>query len=126
MEIQWLDRTKEHNFPAAKDYLSLIAHPTIVERTIEAMQNTPLIQRKAKDILRSSRLALLPETNSQVAKNLDKIANGKPLSPILLVRGDGIHGVPLHVADGYHRLSACYHFDANTPIPCHLVSWVCN
>ena len=39
------------------------------------------------------------------------------MSPILLVRGDFTTGVPLQIADGYHRVCASYHTDENTDIP---------
>ena len=42
---------------------------------------------------------------------------GNALSPILLVRGDFATGVPLQIADGYHRVCASYHTDENTDIP---------
>jgi hypothetical protein len=72
-----------------------------------------------KDILRASQLALLGADNKHVATDLQKAKAGTPLSPILLVRGDGKH--PLIVADGYHRVCASYWIDENTDIPCVLV-----
>jgi hypothetical protein len=40
---------------------------------------------------------------------------------VLLVRGAFGSGVPLTVADGYHRICASYHLDENADIPCRLV-----
>ena len=37
------------------------------------------------------------------------------------MRGDFRRGVPLTIADGYHRICASYHLDENADIPCHLV-----
>ena len=54
-----------------------------------------------------------------MAADLAKVAAGKPLSPILLVRG--VTGGALIVADGYHRVCASYWLDENTDIPCVLV-----
>jgi hypothetical protein len=71
--------------------------------------------------LRSSGLALLPPDNFHVASDLAKIADGQPLSPLLLMRGDFRRGVPMTIADGYHRVCASYHVDENADIPCHLV-----
>jgi hypothetical protein len=48
---------------------------------------------------------------------LAKITKKQPLSPILLVRGNFATGVPLQIADGYHRVCASYHTDENTDIP---------
>ena len=74
---------------------------------------------KAKDIFRASRLPLLGITNSHVRKNHMKIAAGKKLSPLLLVR-DPSNG-KLVIADGYHRMCAVYLFDEDTPVPCKIV-----
>jgi len=87
-----------------------------------ALRAAPLIQRKAKDLLRASGLALLPPTNVHVAKDLEKVKHGQRLSPVLLVRGDQASGRPLVVADGYHRICASYHLDEDAEIPCRLVA----
>ena len=47
-----------------------------------------------------------------------RINKGKPLAPILLIRGDMTRGLPLIVADGYHRICAICYFDESAPIPC--------
>ena len=61
--------------------------------------------------------ACLSTGNPHVAADLAKIKKGQPLSPILLIRGDLTSGVPLQIADGYHRVCASYHTDENTDIP---------
>jgi hypothetical protein len=43
---------------------------------------------------------------------------------VLLVRGRLGAGVPLTVADGYHRICASYHLDENAPIPCRIADLV--
>ena len=78
-------------------------------------------QRKAKDLLRASRLELLPPDNVHVKKDLGKVDAGQLLSPILLVRGRLSADVPLTVADGYHRICASYHIDEDADIPCRIV-----
>lgn len=123
MAVKWLERPETHDFDAAADYLSLVAEPAAVRATVAALQAAHVEQRKAKDILRAARLVLLPETNQHVRNDLAKISDGKKLSPILLVRGDFRTDLPLHVADGYHRVCASYLTDENTTIPCVLVSW---
>lgn len=52
-----------------------------------------------------------------VAAKLAKIAQGKKLDPVLLVRD----GETLHVADGYHRICAAYHTGDDTEVACVLV-----
>lgn len=123
MAVKWLDDPEDHDFVAAADYLSLIAESGPVAATVDALKSAPTEMRKAKDILRAARLALLPATNLRVKNDLAKIDAGKKLSPILLVRGKVLDGVALEIADGYHRACASYLTDENTPIPCRLVSW---
>ncbi|BBZ78131.1 hypothetical protein MANY_34680 [Mycolicibacterium anyangense] len=121
MAVKWLDDPEDHDYDAAADYLSLLAESSAVTATVAALGSTGTEYRKAKDILRAARLSLLPADNPHVRSDLDKISNGKKLSPILLVRGSAADA--LQVADGYHRVCASYLTDENTPIPCRLVSW---
>jgi len=121
MAVKWLDKPEDHDYEAAADYLSMVAEPHLVQKTVAALKEAKPVYRKAKDILRAARLALLPATNPHVASDLSKISDGEKLSPILLVRGNG--AVAMQIADGYHRVCASYLTDENTPIPCHLISW---
>lgn len=123
MAVKWLDEPEAHDFDAAADFLSMIADPASVAKTVAALKSAKPLYRKAKDILRAAQLTLLPESNLHVRTDLAKISDGKRLSPILLVRGQVLAGVPLQVADGYHRVCASYLTDENTAIPCRLVSW---
>jgi hypothetical protein len=118
---RWGDEPDAHDYPAAASFLSLICDPSEVRRLVTALKAAPIVHFKAKDLLRASTLALLPSDNFHVAIDLTKIARGQRLSPVLLMRGDFRRGVPLTVADGYHRICASYHVDENADIPCHLV-----
>jgi hypothetical protein len=115
--VKWMEKPEAHDFPAAADYLALVADSNRVEELIERLQGGTIVKKKAKDILRAAQLNLLPVDNPHVAADLSKIKKGNPLSPILLVRGDLATGVPLQIADGYHRVCASYHTDENTDIP---------
>jgi hypothetical protein len=123
MAVKWLDEPESHDYDAAADYLSMVAEPETVQKTVATLRDAKTEYRKAKDILRAARLALLPENNAHVRSDLGKISDGKKLSPILLVRGAAIGSMPLEIADGYHRVCASYLTDENTDIPCRLVSW---
>lgn len=123
MAVKWLDSPEDHDYDAATDYLTLLAGKGEVAKTVTAMKAVATTTRKAKDILRAAQLPLLPESNNHVHSDLQKISDGKELSPILLVRGEVHSGVPLQIADGYHRVCASYLTDENTDIPCRLVSW---
>jgi hypothetical protein len=119
--VKWLPRPEKQDFQAVEDYLSLIMpakRATEWRRKLAAARND-ITYRKARDILRASRLALLGEDDKHVAADLRKAASGAALSPILLLRGGEAH--PLIVADGYHRVCASYWIDENTDIPCVLV-----
>ena len=116
----WKDEPDEHDYPAARAYLSLLLEETAVDSAVMGLRLAPLERRKAKDLLRASRLELLPEDNAHVQDDLDKVRRGAKLSPVLLVRGSVRLGVPLTVADGYHRICASYHIDEDADIPCRI------
>lgn len=85
------------------------------------MRDAPTVHHKAKDLLRASGLDLLARDDPEVAKDMKRVEQGEPQSPVLLVRGRAGTGMPLIVADGYHRICASYHLDEDTDIPCRLV-----
>ena len=112
----WQDEPEAQDFPAAESYLSLLIGPDAAAKLVKAMRKEQTLQHfAAKDILRAAALPLLGPDDSEVAADLDKVKIGKKLSPVLLV-----HGIPLWVADGYHRVCASYHLNEKTPVPCLL------
>jgi hypothetical protein len=117
----WKDEPEEHDFPAATDYLTLLFSADEAASLVERLRVGETVHRKAKDILRASGLPLLLPDNAHVREDLAKVADGKHLSPVLLVRGRAVKNVPLVVADGYHRICASYHIDENADVPCRLV-----
>ena len=118
------EQPDDHDYPAAGDYLSLLIGTGRGAGCGEGAPRSPTItHRKAKDLLRSSRLELLPPGNAHVAIDLEKVRRGELLSPLLLLRGDAEHDVPLTVADGYHRICASYRINENAEnMPCHIAS----
>jgi hypothetical protein len=117
----WQDEPEEHDFPAAADYLSLLVPPAQATSLVEQLRGAATSYRKAKDLMRASRLPLLPADNPHVAKDLKRVERSERLSPVLLVRGSAADDLPLIVADGYHRICAGYHLDEDADIPCRLV-----
>jgi hypothetical protein len=117
----WKDEPDEHDFPAAADYLSLVFSEQTAAALVDGLKGVEKLDRKAKDLLRASRLTLLSRDNPHVATDLKKVSGGERLSPVLLVRGRAEKGLPLLVADGYHRICASYHLDEDADIPCRLV-----
>jgi hypothetical protein len=122
--VHWKNEPDEHDYPAAAAYLALIADPETVSRLVKRLEKAPVAHAKAKDILRASGLPDLPLDNVHVAKDAAKVKTGTALSPVLLVRGDIARGIPLQIADGYHRVCASYHLGEDTDIPCRIVGLV--
>ncbi|MCE5289043.1 MAG: hypothetical protein LLG14_07335 [Nocardiaceae bacterium] len=120
MKVTWNAQPDDHDYPAAAAYLTLLADSHTVDALVQSLRDAPISHQKAKDILRASHLVLLSKDNKHVAADLQKIEDGKDLSPILLVRGNFRTGAPLHIADGYHRVCASYWVDENTDIPVKL------
>lgn len=121
MIIDWLDEPEEHDYTAAADYLSLILPPPRARRLAETMKTSKPAWFKAKDIVRASNVPMLTKHNEHVRSDMDKVRNNKKLSPILLLRGSLSRGMPLVVADGYHRVMACYHIDENALVHCRII-----
>lgn len=117
----WKTEPDDHDYPAAQDYLTLVVSDALATALVDALRGAPIVHRKAKDLLRASGLELLPASNVHVAKDLAKVAKGGALSPVLVVRGDLSTGVPLTVADGYHRICASHSLDEDAEIPCRMV-----
>jgi hypothetical protein len=114
----WKDQPEAQDFPAAESYLSLLLGPAAAANLAKALQKEQTLQHyAAKDILRAAGLPLLPPDDSEVAADLEKVKAGKKLSPVLLV-----HGIPLWVADGYHRVCASYHLNEKASVPCRTVA----
>jgi hypothetical protein len=121
VSVKWARSPAERDYPAAASYLALTAAPALVKDLTALLEQAPAVQQRAKDILRASRLRLLPADDAEVARDIKRIKQGKELSPILLVRGDLGGGRALQIADGYHRVCASYHVSDDTEIPCRLV-----
>lgn len=117
----WKNEPDEHDFPAAADYLALLASPEVVDTLVRALRSGATATKKAKDLLRATGLPLLAADNPHVVEDLHKVRAGKPLSPVLIVRGDLVRGIPAQIADGYHRVCASWYLDENTEIPCRVV-----
>src|SRR5689334_25021970 len=119
IEIKWLSEPEERDYLAAKSYLSLIYDESKTNAYVEKLRRGSISEFKAKDIFRASRLSLLGISNAHVEKDQQKIAAGKGLSPLLLVRDPALGKVI--IADGYHRLCATYSHDEDGVIPCKIV-----
>ena len=122
MDIEWRDEPEDHDYPAAASYLSLLCSPARAGMLAASLRESKLVRYAAKDILRASELPLLPKDNPHVKHDLAKIAAGKHLSPVLLLRGSLLRRIPLVIADGYHRVCAAYWLDENSQIPARIIA----
>ena len=121
-DVHWKVDPDEHDYPAATDYLTLLVPADTAAALVDGLRKATLIHRKAKDLLRASRLPILPTDNVHVQQDLGKVQQGQQLSPVLLVSGSLTDDVALTVADGYHRICASYAIDENADIPCRMVA----
>ena len=119
-QMVWKKAPEADDYSGTMNFLSLIFPAAKSERLLRALRKAIIIERAAKDLLRASNLPLLPRDEPHVDDDLKRIHKGKPLVPVLLVRGNMAKGVPLVVADGYHRICAVCYFDESAPIPCRI------
>jgi hypothetical protein len=118
----WESKPANEDYAAAHAYLTLLFGEAETRKIVHRLRRAPTILREGKDLLRASQTHLLDEDDPHVAADLKKINKGKKLSPVLLVRGDGRHGVTLTIADGQHRICAGWHWDENAPVACCIAS----
>jgi hypothetical protein len=119
-KLEWAETGEAEDFDGAVKFLSLLCSGTKAAALVKSLRNSKLVEHAAKDLLRAAHLPLLPSDESHVDADLKRIHKGKALAPVLLVRGDIATGLPLIVADGYHRICAVCYFDESAPIPCRI------
>jgi hypothetical protein len=115
-KIRWLDDVAEHDYAAAEAYLSLKIDGDAATKAVKRLRKASLISRRANDILRAAGLTAAPLDDPGVMKDLIKVIEGKRLSPVLVMSGDGA----ADIADGYHRVSLVYRIDPYAVIPLKL------
>jgi hypothetical protein len=121
-KLAWKKQPESEDYAGALKFLTLIYSEPKARHLLARFRKAKTEEHAAKDLLRASNLPLLPREESHVEEDLTRARKGKALAPVLLIRGDMSIGVPLIVADGYHRICAICYFDENAPIPCRLVS----
>jgi hypothetical protein len=123
-KIIWMNTPEPADYAAALSFLSLIYSPAQSQSLVRSLRSRPPLERAAKDLLRAAGLPLLPKEESKVREDLKRISKGKPLAPVILVTGDMTTGIPLIVADGYHRICAACHFEENAIVQCRMTRTV--
>lgn len=121
--VTWKREPDGHDYPAATSFLALLAADEAVAGAVARLRGAGAAHFAAKDVLRAASLPPLAPEDPHVGADLAKISGGVALSPVLPVRGDARYGVPLVVADGYHRVCAAYHTNENTVVPCRVTHW---
>jgi hypothetical protein len=116
----WRADPTDEDWGGALSYLRLVYGTAGARRLEQALRKSRTVRHTAKDLLRASALPLLPCDESHVEEDLKKLRKGKALSPVLLIQGDMSRGIPLVIADGYHRVCALCYFDEDAPIACRI------
>jgi hypothetical protein len=119
-KLKWSEKEEGADFEAAFKFLSLLCSDAKANALVKSLRGSKLLEHAAKDLLRAAELPLLPRDDPHVDEDLKRIQKAKPLAPVLLVRGDMANGLPLAVADGYHRICAVVYFDESAPVRCRI------
>ena len=119
-KLKWSEKEEGDDFEAAFKFLSLLCSDRKAHALVKSLRGSKLLEHAAKDLLRAAQLPLLPRDEPHIDVDLKRIQKGKPLAPVLLVRGDMGNGLPLMVADGYHRICAIVYFDESAPVRCRV------
>lgn len=118
-EVKWLPEPAAGDYDAAQSFLQLLYNAKKARRWAKALKQQEMSDYAARDILRASGTPMSEVQAFDWTKQQKEIAQGKPLSPILLVRQD--NGGHLIVADGFHRRCALFAHDQEIKVLCKIV-----
>ena len=107
-KLVWKKKPEAQDYKGALSFLLLIYPDAKAHRLLQLFRKAKTVEHAAKDLLRAGNLPLLSREDPHVEADLMRIRKGKDLPPVLLVRGDMGQGVPLVVADGYHRIDLSF------------------
>lgn len=116
VHIKWAADVADHDYAAAKAYLSLKLGDEAVAKAVHRLQKARLTSRRANDILRAAGLTAAPLDDPGVMKDLIKAIEGEELSPVLVLSARK----QADIADGFHRVSLVYRLDPYTEVPLKL------
>jgi hypothetical protein len=114
--VHWLDDVAEHDYKAAENYLSIRYDSETVAGVVKTLRKASLDTRRANDILRAAGLEAAELDDPGVLRDLVKVVDGEPLSPVLVVNAND----SADIADGYHRVSLIYRLDPYGEVPLKL------
>ena len=116
VRIKWAAEVADHDYAAAEAYLSLKLSEEAVAKAVQRLRKGVVTARRANDILRAAGLTPAPLEDPGVIKDLIKVIEGKPLSPVLVLSGKK----GADIADGFHRVSLVYRLDPYSEVPLKL------
>jgi hypothetical protein len=111
--FRWKPTIGKASLRAAEDYLTLCYPPVQAARLLELLKDGEIVTRRADDILRACRRDPAPADDPRVKDVTERMADGKALSPALVV----ISSRGPDIANGEHRLSAALHADPAMVVP---------
>ncbi len=114
MIVTWHDKLKSAHIDAAIEYLSLFFNAGELQEVRKKLieHEHAIVHYKAKDLLRASGLTPLPPADTEVAAELKKIREKVSLHPVILATIKQ----KFYVADGFHRICACYSLGDDTEV----------
>lgn len=118
-DLRWLDEVLDADYTAAESYLSILYHAERVAKILARLKEASVVEFKAVDLFRASRLPALDASDPNVKKERKKILKGTCLSPLLLLRDE--QNGKVEIADGYHRLCAINDYDPEAAIRCKII-----
>lgn len=117
--IRWEKDVAPHDYDAALAYLSLRYDEDRAEKLVKKLRAAEITERRANDVLRACDREPLELNDPGVRRDLMNMAQGKKLSPVLVVYAKD--GGP-DIADGYHRVSLAYRLNPFAMIPLRIAS----
>lgn len=112
--LQWKDGIKDNHLDAAQEYLALRLTPDRAQKLVAKLRDAPLVERRVNDLLRACDRDPLPMDDRGVKWKLDRVIEGKKLTPALVV---SFNGVGADVANGFHELSLASGLDPFMVVP---------
>jgi hypothetical protein len=119
-KLRWRRQPASGGYAAANAYLALLLPDAEAQRVVARLKRATTTGHKPKDIERASGIPLLPADDPEVQAEMKKSRKGKPLAPVLLVRGALRDARPMVIADGYHRICASYYVNQDAEVPCRI------
>ena len=117
--VKWLPEPADKDYDAAQSFLQLLYNSKKARRWAKELKAKEITEYTAKDIPRASGTPMSEVQAFDWSKQQKEINEGKPLSPILIVKQD--NGGHLIIADGFHRLCALFTNDQEVKVPCKIV-----